>query len=190
MPYWRPPTSFLLLLLSICANWRKSVFKEHTDICLYAECPSIENPHSFRTKSIPPCLWISSSKNPLGVGNPKSHPWYRYGYFLASPIEKWRILTCILNLIAILKYFLWCYADISEEVFFIKFYQFVMKHNDSQSTFTPEDKRLAILLLNVSWLTSDSVHTHTAFRPSFKAATPAYPVELPISTTVSPSLER
>lgn len=71
-------------------------------------------------------------------------------------------------------------------VFFIKFYQFVMKHNDSQSTFSPEDKRLAILLLNVSWLSSDSVLTHTALRPSFKAATPAYPVELPISTTVSP----
>lgn len=102
---------------SICTNWLKNVFKEHTDICLYAACPSFEDPHShyFRIKSIPPCLWISSAKNPLGVGNPKSHPGYRYGYFLAWPIEKWRMLTCILNLIAMLKYFLWCYADISEE---------------------------------------------------------------------------
>ena len=52
------------------------------------------------TCGIPPCLRISSNKYPpppmppefhnheprLPFGNPKSCPWYRYGYFLESPI--------------------------------------------------------------------------------------------------------
>ena len=51
------------------------------------------------TNGIPPCLRISkrkylpmpseshNRKAPLPFGNPKRRPWYRYGYFLESPIE-------------------------------------------------------------------------------------------------------
>ena len=63
--------------------------KVHNNSVFYSRNPTCE---------IPPCLWISnckyplflqnsSSKNPLPFGNPKSRPWYRYGYFLESPIS-------------------------------------------------------------------------------------------------------
>ena len=52
------------------------------------------------TYGTPPCLRISKRKYlpmpsefhnrepPLPFGNPKSRPWYRYGYFLESPNEE------------------------------------------------------------------------------------------------------
>ena len=53
------------------------------------------------TCGIPPCLRISNRKYPprpqnsiivnppFPFGNPKSRPWYRYGYFLESPITSY-----------------------------------------------------------------------------------------------------
>lgn len=50
--------------------------------------------------------------------------------------------------------------------------------------------RVEILVCNLTSSDCDAELKHSAFRPSFKAATMAYPVLLPTSTTASPSLDR
>ena len=79
----------------------KSVFKEHSEHTRLSKLLTPPPP--------PPFLWNSSHKyfpmpsefqlkEPLfAFRNPKSHPWYRYGYFLESPnvrvVAKHRLLA-------------------------------------------------------------------------------------------------
>ena len=65
-------------------------FSRNSLYSFYSRNPPVKSPRAFGFPIVntPPFLWNSSSKNPppLPFGNPKSRPWYRYGYFLESPI--------------------------------------------------------------------------------------------------------
>ena len=70
-----------------------SIFKELTLLSLSTpEILPVKSPHAFGFPIVntPPFLRNSSSKNPPPPSpseiSPKSRPWYRYGYFLESPI--------------------------------------------------------------------------------------------------------
>ena len=74
-----------------CPPWQKIA---GTPMLLSLSTPEIlpvKSPHAFGFPIVntPPFLRNSSSKNPPPSPSeisPKSRPWYRYGYFLESPI--------------------------------------------------------------------------------------------------------
>ena len=68
------------------------VFSRNSLCSFYSRNPTCEIPPCLRifNRKYPPPSPIPSEfqfkELPLPFGNPKRHPWYRYGYFLESPI--------------------------------------------------------------------------------------------------------
>lgn len=67
------------------------------------------------------------------------------------------------------------------------YYSMLKCCGDSQLSVEQLHRRVETLVCKLASSHSDAVLNHTAFRPSFKDATIAYPLLLPTSTTVTPS---
>ena len=62
-------------------------FSRNSLYSFYSRNPTCETPHAFGFPIVntPHSFRIPVQRTPLPLGNPRSRPWYRYGYFLELP---------------------------------------------------------------------------------------------------------